>query len=488
MDRRHFLSNVGAGAVGSMALLSLAYAAKPPAIGDVSLVREILTQLHPGLYRYTSPKSIDAGLAQLERGWAGQNLQQRFLSLARLLTTIKCGHSYPNFFNQKAAIQKELFDPETPFRLPFAFRWIGDQMVVTANQSQDVQLPVGNIVKAINGVPVRDILKRLLPYVRADGHNDDKRRALLSASGADEIETFDVFYGLLYGAPKSGFFNIHYRIPNTERDVRADMKPLNWAERKAFIRQKDSGEGDQPIWEWTMRPDSIAVLKMDGWALYNSKWKWRDWLDDRLDSLHGAKGLIVDIRENEGGEDCGDAILARLAGSDIVKPAVRRLVRYDHVLEKLNPYLDTWDDSFRNWGKQVRRYDDRFFEQIGEMADPVIKAKGPKVAVPMVVLTSAQNSSATFQFASLCKTSGLGKLIGETTGGNQRGINGGAFFFARLPESGLEFDVPLIGIFPEGRTPPDAGLSPDIAVATTVGDIAAGRDPQLAAAIAHLSS
>jgi hypothetical protein len=488
MNRRHFLSTLGASAVGSIAFPHLAQASPSVAPNDIALLREILTTLHPGLYRYASPKSIESRLTKLERQWPSLDLEARFLSLARLLASIKCGHSYPNFFNQTAEVKQALFDPATPFRLPFAFKWIGDEMVVTESQAKDVWLPVGSVVKAVDGVPVRDILKRLLPYVRADGNNDGKRRALLSATGADEIETFDVFYGLLYGAPKKGKFNIHYRAPGTSSDVWADMKPLSWAERRAYIKQVDNSRSDQPIWDWTMRPDGIAVLKMDGWALYNSKWDWQAWLNDRMDSLRGAKGLIVDIRENEGGNDCGDVILSRLVGKDIERPKAKRLVRYQKVPEHLNRYLDTWDNSFRNWGDRTRPYSDRFFEQVGEMADPVIAAKGPQIEVPLAVLTGAQNSSATFQFANLVKSTGLGTLIGETTGGNQRGINGGAFFFARLPESGLELDVPLIGYFPDGPTPPDAGIAPDISVPLSAVDIANGSDPILAKAIQHLTA
>jgi len=56
-----------------------------------------------------------------------------------------------------------------------------------------------------------------------------------------------------------------------------------------------------------------------------------------------------------------------------------------------------------------------------------------------------------------------------------RGINGGAYFFVRLPKSGLEFDLPIKGYYPE-RPQPDAGVTPDIAVSTSAADIAAGYD------------
>jgi C-terminal processing protease CtpA/Prc len=95
------------------------------------------------------------------------------------------------------------------------------------------------------------------------------------------------------------------------------------------------------------------------------------------------------------------------------------------------------------------------------------------------VLVGAVNSSATFQFALAVKQSGLGRLVGQPTGGNRRGINGGAFFFVRLPRTGLEVDLPLVAGFP--ATPqPDEGVTPDVLVTPNVADIASGRDAELA--------
>ena len=480
MDRRHFLGcSLALPAVAGIGSVAIA---NPAATTDIVLVREILTTLHPGLYRYSSPAEIDAGLTRLERQWAAQpDLSSRYLNLSRFLAAIKCGHSYANFYNQSDAVKAQLFAGKT--RLPFAFKWIGADMVVLQDQSGTASLPLGTVVKAINGVRARDILARLLPYARADGNNDDKRRALLSVTGADEFETFDIFYGLLYGAPKGGEHRIRIRTPGATRDRSLITPALTLEQRRAFIKKADN-RGDTPSWEWTIRDDGIAVLQMDSWGLFNSKWDWTSWLSDRLDSLQGAKGLIVDIRENEGGLDCGDLILSRLASTDIVIPATRQLVRYRKTPEHLDRYLDTWDKSFRNWGDNAVEFDDRFY-RLKRGGDGVISAKAPRITVPVAVLTSAQNSSATFRFASLCKSSGLATLVGEATGGNQRGINGGSFFFARLPESGLEFDVPLIGYFPD-RDMPDAGIEPDILVKTSAKTIAGTSDPQTDAAIRNL--
>ena len=479
MGRRHFLS----GSLALPAFYSGAAIVAPGAQTDIALVREILTGLHPGLYRYSSPAEINAGLARLEQQWAAQpGLAARYLNLSRFLATIKCGHSYANFFNQSDAVKEQLFGGKT--RLPFAFKWIDEEMVVLQDQSGTASLPRGTVVKAVNGVRTGDILARLLPFARADGNNNGKRRALLSVTGTDRFESFDIFYGLLYGAPTGGEHHLRIRGPGAGGDRLVTLPALTLGKRQGFIKRVDY-RGDQPVWQWTVRDDGVAVLTMDSWGLYDSKWNWEAWLNGKLDSLSDAKGLIVDIRENEGGNDCGDVILSRLANKEIDKPTANRLVRYAKVPASLNTVLDTWDDSFRDWGEKVERFDDRYFRLKQWEGGDTVPAKTPQIGVPVAVLTSPQNSSATFQFAFLCKRSGLATLVGETTGGNQRGINGGAFFFARLPESAIEFDVPLVGYFSNGNMP-DAGVTPDIAVRLSAKDIGSGLDRQLETAAAHL--
>jgi len=62
--------------------------------------------------------------------------------------------------------------------------------------------------------------------------------------------------------------------------------------------------------------------------------------------------------------------------------------------------------------------------------------------------------------------------------GNLRGINGGAFFFLRLPNSHIEIDLPLIGTF-STEPQPDSGLQPDIVVEVTPAQIGRGEDAVL---------
>ena len=512
---------------------------------DLELIEELLRTLHPGLWRYLHPQDFVQGLAQLRRGYLeGETLAARFLALSRFLATLRCGHSYANFYNQRPPVAAELFD--RPTRLPFQFRWLGGEMVVTGLAMGAVQggaagslggqrwavdgLRPGVVIESINGQSAQALRRALMPLVRVDGHNEYKALSLLEIRGRQRLEFFDVMHGLMAGEGRAGEGQtgegriangrhlLDVRDPDGRRR-RLEVPALTMGQRHAGVEMaaaaaaSSSGTpGGAPAsrgsvadpaalhdWSWQLVPlsgasagsqrqgqgqgSAAALLRMGGWALYNSRWDWRAWLESRLDELATQpeiRGLIVDIRDNEGGLDCGHPILERYIAQEDKAPA-RRWVRYRQVPAHLNPVLDTWDDRFRDWGDLPAAPEPGFFSL--PEADSRIQPRGPRITKPLVVLVNGVNSSATFGFAQRVQRGGLGLLIGEPTGGNQRGINGGAFFFVRLPGSGLEFDLPLIGYFPEGQAP-DAGLMPDRRVVLRPEDVARGADPALAAALA----
>jgi len=375
-------------------------------------------------------------------------------------------------------VAQALFD--RPTSLPFHFVWSGDAMLV----ADDVQpqLPRGTVITRIDGRAPLVIRNALMPFARADGHNDAKRISLLEVRGDDSIEFFDVFQGLLF-APRNGVFAFEARLPGG-RVTRLDLPALDLSGRRAQRVTTPVG-GNGVAWDWTVRPDGVAVLTMPSWGLYDSKWDWRGWLETRLDSLGGARGLIVDIRANEGGLDCGNGILARLIDRPFTPPGFDQRVRFERTPKALDPYLDTWDNSFRTLGVGGADLGNGFRVRPGNVSDQTIAPAPRRLDVPVVTLVSPVNSSATFQFAQAARATGRVKLYGAPTGGNRRGINGGCFFFVRLPASGLEFDLPLVGFF--GRTPqPDAGILPDVDVRASAVDIARGRDVVLDRAVSDL--
>lgn len=449
---------------------------------DLALLRRATTALHPGLHRYNSPRGIDSLFAALDSTWSRERtLAEAYRDLSLLLARFRCGHSYANFFNQSDAVAEALFHGTN--RLPFWFRWIDRRMIVTRDFTPDGRLPRGSEIVSIDGTPAGAILDRLVTVARSDGSNDAKRIAYLEVGGGTRYEAFDIYYPLFY--PMSGAdYRLAVHRPAAAAVTEVHVAPLSFQERAAAVLPGEVTRGDSvPVFEFRFLEPAVGYLRMPTWALYNSRWDWASWLGGVFSALDAARGtdLIVDLRGNEGGLDVGDAILAHRIDADLRLAGYERRARYRRVPEDLVPHLKTWDRSFFDWGPDAVEAGDGFYrlrDDAGSEAGRLIRAAAPRFRGRMWVLIDATNSSATFQFADAVRRHGLGTLVGEPTGGNQRGINGGAFFFLELPRTGIEVDIPLIAGFPtEPR--PDAGLEPDIAVTTRVEDLTNGVDTAL---------
>ena len=416
-----------------------------------------------------------------------RTLADAYLAFSTFAARVKCGHTYANFYNQSKAVQEALFRAG---RVPFHFRWLGTRMIVTRSFADDPRLQPGTEVLAIDGTPVATILERLLTVARADGGNDAKRVASMEVQGRDRFEAFDIYFPL-FSSSTAPRMMLRVKGQDGSGPVEISVRPLTAEERLASMKDSDAIQGSNgPFFEFRMLAEDVASLRMPTWALYNTKWDWKAFLRETFDTIvkSGATDLVLDIRGNEGGLDVGDEIVGHLITKPVPREPVVRRVRYRTVTDDLRPYLDTWDRSFLDWGASAIDTADGYYRLRRDADDDpggTITPAFPTFTGRTWVLVGASNSSATFEFAQTVRRNRLGTLVGQPTGGNQRGINGGAFFFLRLPHSGLELDVPLIGQFPDGDRP-DAGLQPDVLVEATLGDIAAARDVEVEAVMAQI--
>lgn len=448
---------------------------------DFVIFERLLKELHPGLYRYNTPAQLESNLSNLKAHWKQpRTTQEVFTSMSEFLATLKCGHSYTNFYNQTNSV-KEVVYHNTP-KLPFHFRWIDRKMVVTQDFSESEPMPAGTVVHNINGTSTSTILDKLLKIARADGSNDAKRVAYLEVGGGDPYPAFDVYFPLYFPSGQDGFA-LTVKIPDKLKPQSRFVKAITYRERESQGGGwKKPADPQAPWWEMRKLSPDIALLKMDSWAMFNTKWDWRTFLNTEVDKLIDAKvgHLIVDLRTNEGGNSCGDVLLSRLTDKPITLEPTQNFAKFDKVPADLRSYIDTWDESFYDWTKRVASREGGMYRIRPNLGEGVttIKPTGRTYRGKVYVLVGPVNSSATFLFASLVKQTKLGTLVGQPTGGNQRGINGSGFFFAKLPKSGVEFDIPILAQNPVSPKP-DAGINPDIFVRTTIEDIADGRDPEM---------
>ena len=462
---------------------------------DVRVLRAALETVHPGLHRYVDRRELGRRFDALNARLAqGATLETAYLEIARLVSTIRCGHTFLNPNNQSRAVAAAMFRG-TP-RVPFYFRWLDGRMIVTHDVSATRAFGAGTEVLAINGMRASAILARLLPYSRTDGANEAKRIANLAVQPGARWQEFDVYFPLVIPPPVGAWT---FELRDTDGRTRTVTAPPTDATQRlaaydSVMRTRSGRDSAGPPWSIRVDDDGIAVLTMPTWVTYNDSWNWAAWVDSAFAQViaRDARALVVDLRGNEGGTGVGDVILAHLADRPVTLGRLRRYTRYRQLPDSLRRHLDTWDRSFDDWGASATPSAERpgFYRLTRfdeDSTGTVIRPRTPRFTGKVFVLVGAENSSATFEFALAVRELRLGTLVGQPTGGNQRGINGGAFYFLRLPNSRIEVDLPIIAQFAASERP-NGGIAPDIAVRTTARDIASGRDPEMDAVRRALST
>lgn len=194
----------------------------------------------------------------------------------------------------------------------------------------------------------------------------------------------------------------------------------------------DAGIEEPPLVRRVERlPGNILLLGLDGFDPGDERW-----LADHLAERPAPAGVILDLRNNGGGD--ADAI-AKVAGMFF---AENRLL--------------------------VRRIAAR-------ESDQSTRGAGPRSWLgPLAILVGPNSASGAEALAALVDESGRGITVGQRTAG---ALTGAAEY--PLPDGGMisvaEFDIRTAG----GRRLEGTGLQPRVPVAPTLADRRAGRDPAL---------
>jgi hypothetical protein len=449
----------------STALLRDAVVASEAVQADLVRIDQLFRALHPALFRHHSPASWQAALDEV-RDWARQprTRGEVFVAFSRLVASLRCGHTYLSFWNQPVAVHRWLTDGTD--KLPFEYDLLdGDRWVVTRSATflsgDSLAILPGDTIRAVNGVPVEDLVRRLLPLVRADGDNDGKRRALLDFRHRKEYEAIDVFLPLLT-PPVGGRYAVERRRAGRTAVVQVAAVPS--AMRRALARPVPPA---RPTHELTRPAAGVAMLRVDAFDYGRDEARWAPFVTATFRQLARDRvgTLIVDLRENEGGSDEGAEFLLRhLIRRPITLPPLRRTVAYDTVPAAFRPWLSTWDRGFYDRRGSVTRTADGAFALQEAAAWPAAIPVAPDAFTGRVlVLTSYVNSSASHLLLRLLARQPGVTLIGDETGGSLRAHTGGNLFFVTLPDTGFEIDLPLIA-YEWGAAQPSGGVRPDIAV------------------------
>jgi hypothetical protein len=236
--------------------------------------------------------------------------------------------------------------------------------------------------------------------------------------------------------------------------------------------------------------DSTCYLKAGTFSFFGSDNPFTKLVDSLffyLSENKSIKNLIIDIRSCEGGSsEARNTLLAYVLPKNFEAKNYRErpFFSFLEVPKNLIPFLNTWDDSFFDPkpGSIFKKnefgfYEDQSAASNGNKNFDDFTVHPNRFKGNIYLMTSPVNSSAAFEFAWVFKQYKAGTIVGEKTGGTKQGLNGGRFFFLRLPYSRIEVDLPFIYQAHIGQ--PDEGVSPDYTITASQEGIYKDEDTQL---------
>lgn len=209
--------------------------------------------------------------------------------------------------------------------------------------------------------------------------------------------------------------------------------------------------------EFRMLPGNIAYLRVDTFENDSGV----EALEAALPQLLQAAGLVIDVRNNGGGDSSnGYNILSYLDSKPFATSAA--YVRDDTALERASGMgLIKWRPVAGS--NQFQRPRDNVYSG------------------PVAVLIGPRSFSAAEDFAVAYEAMRRGPLIGTATGGST-----GQPLFIALPGGGSARICVKRDVRPDGRMFVGKGVQPSIVVEPTVADLRAGRDAALERAAGEL--
>lgn len=453
---------------------------------DFNYLRKALEETHPGLYRYNSREVMKHKMDSLyDLLSAEMKFQDYYLLLASLFSDIRCAHTTI----QPAGDWMGLILRDKIF--PFLAIVIQDRVYVTINASKDITIKPGFEFVAINGQPMDSIRRFIFHHLSADGYNESLKQRMIGDN------KFIIFYNMLISQADS--FHIVCRnltgetakvtvpaIPSSQINKLAAQNPVN--KDISDIYGPRTKLNQKKPWRLEIHKEKdAAVLTIrefgGGKNAEEARKKMRDFMDESVDRLKkvSINNLIIDLRYNSGGWDhLGQELFTYL----IDTPAL--FYQRFHTVTDNSEFLkfsSVSKEELANLKNELIPEKDGTFT-VKEEYNSTLAIQHPKpnrFAGKVYFLVNGGTGSAAAEFTAVAHSNKLGLFIGEETGGNYTGGNGGEFISFSLPKTNIQVGIPLLYYHNAVNKPLQEGRGtiPDHYVPDNIEDILKGNDTQL---------
>ncbi len=397
---------------------------------DLIYLKEQLHWRHPNLYTYSTPDQINGWFQEQIKNLPDSiNDLQAFALVASISPLIMDGHSYVypggkylNYFFGGAPL------------FPLDVLWINDSLKVLRNYPFSGKIEPGAIITRINSLDVNQIRNFIVNRLSRDGKNSAYAEYLFSVF-------FQAWIAAFYGFEEEYIIDIMH-LSGEQEQVRLKGLSRNQIQtiRKDFLAGQKRGlrlhlNRNNRSALMTIQSFSNDIIKHDFKQNYRKEMKhyFKQIQEDSINLL------FIDLRGNQGGElKNGIELLKYFMHEKFIAVESFNRIKLKNTGERETiEFTNKWNSAFSALG----RY--HFSGRI-------------------VLLTDGGSFSCASIVAHVFRKYARGKIWGEMTGGSQNILSGSPNRKVKLPNTGIQFSIPLTGyVLSEKINKESEGIAPD---------------------------
>jgi hypothetical protein len=446
---------------------------------DYSIFQNVLEESHPGLYWYNSKDSMDYYFDWGRRQINDSLSEPQFKKvLSYVLAKMYCGHTTARS-SKKYSKYLDTLKNERFFPLSLKL-WPDTAAVVINLNRKDTVLRRGTVIKSINHVPMQKIVDSLFKFISADGYHLSHKYQTLSNRGG-----FGALYTSVFGL--SNKYNIDYVDSNGRAG--SVFIPVYDPARDTFNRQairrlirptKKQRRRMGANMARILRLDTAGHVAFMDVNTFARGYQLKRFFKESFRALHkyDITHLVIDVRGNGGGSVTNSTILSKYLVAKKFKIAdslyaVSRRSRYHQYIKQY--FFNHLFMVFFTKREKDGLFHFRYFER--HYFKPKTKNHFDGQTY---ILIGGNSFSATTLFTNAVINQKNVTVVGEESGGGSYGNTAWLIPDVKLPETKIEFRLPLFRLVMDKSKPKDGrGIIPEVEVDPTTESVRRNVDPKI---------
>ncbi|NRB59387.1 MAG: peptidase S41 [Winogradskyella sp.] len=414
---------------------------KQDVISDLDYLRSSLERTHFDLYHHIAKEDFVKKYNEVRMEIAEDSLSYFEVAMLfqRLVASVNNGHTRIEFYDQVQSYVAHMDKNGTVFPLELAIE--DNRVYVRRNWSDNRGIKIGSEIKSINGIPIKEVLDRIYPYVSAE--RKYFRNALI------ESFTFPRYYWRVFGEKNA--FDVEISEQNSLKRIKIKAIEANTYESKWKSIIKNNR-----VLEFLSA--SVAYLRPGSFG--GDLDKYKKFIDSSFTEINkqNYSDLVIDLRNHSGGDDIyGDYLVSYFADKPFQWNSKFQLKTSSLLKENV---IKTKDTTNVYWQAFLNHKNGEIFNYNFSPFEPQEKSKRFKGKV--YVLVNRHSYSQSTVTAALIKDYNFGTIVGEETAEYPTLL--ASIFTYKLPFTGIKVDVPKGKIYRINGEESRNGLIPQIII------------------------